>query len=180
MKDFTKKNLDNNPNLVNDQGNPKVTPKRNMMELNTVYQFNINPDDQSQHFGEGHRTLMVIKTLKSHLNTLRCAYQLYPEYSVPTEGELNRGLTRLHFHGYIIFTTYAELLHWYEIGQNSLYAFSHICIGPIKDEKYRLKYCKKNKSPMRQFLKIYKEDYPIENWKWVEYHRTDDLDKIRE
>lgn len=135
------------------------TPKTytpDMLELNTCYEITINPDNSHQYLlAKGDRLELVYNYLYNyHLFKIKdhCNFKLYPEFSNPSSDNI-KGITRMHYHGTINFTSVEGIYMWYLYIYNGLKQISSVKVDTITSKETWKNYCTKNKDIMSMLCK---------------------------
>lgn len=150
-----------------------TTFETSLLQPNTWYTININPDDDHQFYDHPLRPQMFYTNLTKYVNKLKSSNKLslFLENSEPSDQTKN---TRLHLHGVIRFSP-TGLAKWYMFHKNLLNKFNHVTIYPIKNVKTWINYCEKDKYFMKNvFCPYFNLDYPLfdVSESWAEYTQT--------
>lgn len=127
----------------------------NMLQLNTLYGFTLNPKDQQQK--KNHRFKIMTSAFFQIIRSSGLTeYKFYPEISSP-DASLEKSykkFPRWHFHGYFQITNIIDYITFYEYGFNKLASFGALEIHhklnysyPVKNEKTMKPICKHLKLP---------------------------------
>lgn len=130
-----------------------MNPPTCKLGLGIVYSFNISPSDQYQHFmkpqeslGEEDRLPKFTRAWSRYLQLLttnEIEYRLQTELSEPiVKTDVNQS-SRLHFHGYIRFTTIHSLKWFLLYGTIYLSKISRLHIDTIADPEHWYSYVTK-------------------------------------
>lgn len=134
------------PNPVSDL---KTVP--NMLEVGTVYSFNVNPNDNHQCLGEykikKSRFARVHKYFRKLFQSFNWEYELYPEISTPKDG---KRIPRVHYHGFVCFKDIEQLMEWYDHIHVHLKRVSMFEMDSWDGKQKYRDYCQKNGVLMRQ------------------------------
>lgn len=155
----------------------------NMLNINTLYSFTINPNDTHQFYDNydkcfHNRIGKVLNYIIRVLSRTNFTYLLYPEISTPmTNKKDGRSLKpRIHVHGFIMFRTYNQLYHWYNEDFNIVDTIGYFDMDTVDDPNFYVKYAQKNLSIMSKILEVAKvDDYTIQSC-----HSDDIKNKIHE
>lgn len=117
----------------------------NMLEVNVVYSFNLNPSDTHQCLGEyktkTSRFYRVHKYFRKVFQSFNWEYELYPEISTPHDG---KRIPRVHYHGFVCFRNIEQILEWYDTIHVRLKGLTMFEMDSWDGKQKYLNYCKKN------------------------------------
>jgi hypothetical protein len=126
---------------MTDTKNSKQTFER--YDILTPYEFTINLHDDYQHKLSGLRVITGIQTLRTVLDKNTFLYHVKTEISEPHYGNFHN-MTRLHFHGVILFKTIKELNIFLKVTLNQLFKIGQVCINEYRPDIWD-KYIRKQK-----------------------------------
>lgn len=136
----------------------KKTPfngKPNMLEINRLYSFTLNPSDEHQYIEDRQRLELVYKYVRKRFNRYSLEYSLYMEVSSPMSSRKNGKpqTPRIHFHGVIMFRNSAQLLNWYSFIFNDMSKYAYFDLDICNDYNIYNAYCRKNLKTMLSLTK---------------------------
>ncbi len=96
-------------------------------------------------------------------------FEVYPEIKHPNDDDKKSVIPRIHYHGWITFTTVQGLNIWYMYLYTRIKKVSMINVKPIECKKSWHNYVYKNHKTMRQICKYHKTQYGINTAKceWI-------------
>lgn len=143
-----------------------VTEKKhlpNMLCLNQAYSFTLNPNDNHQFYDNYdkalHNRLGRVHTYVSRvLSRVSFQYKLYTEISTPfTNKKDGKSIRpRIHMHGFIMFTTYEQILAWYNEDFMTVDNIGYFDMDTLSSDDFYDKYARKNSKLMHKLLELAK------------------------
>jgi len=117
-----------------------------MYELGRWYSVTINPNDKLQHFDDPKRDTKEINRLNELLlayTRMEIQYYFRMEFSMPIRPRYECKGSRIHWHGYMRFNSWAGLRQWLLIHNYRLLLHCMVEIDTIKDFDIWKAYCNK-------------------------------------
>lgn len=129
---------------MNEKKTTSVKPNNkppDMLTINTLYSFTLNPDDKHQYYGEPERLYKCMVFVKKLLDKQSFEYHVWPEISTPKN---SLKTPRVHFHGFIKFINSMQIAKWYNQIHNQLAKVSYFDIDLANDPEIYHQYSQKN------------------------------------
>ena len=134
-----------------------LTIAPDMWKPHTWYALTINPDNSHQYLDDKDNRIEKVCTYIQNYHLIKLKdnadWILYTEISSPSEDN-KKGVTRIHFHGKIRFTTPQGLLSWYMYIHNGLKTVSMVKMDVISEDEKWEQYSTKNKLIMQMLCNV--------------------------